>query len=48
MRKKIKIVAYSLLSISAVGALYVAAQLTKLKDSDILEVHFDEDEEDLF
>ena len=45
MKKKIKIIAYSLVSISAIGALYAAAQLTKLKESDILNISTDEEEE---
>lgn len=45
MIKKIKILVFSLLSISAIGALYVAAQLTKFKELDILDISTDEEEE---
>lgn len=44
MRKKIRILGYAIVSMSAIGALYVTMQLTKLRDSDILNVYEDEEE----
>lgn len=45
MRKKIKILSIAAISLWIATLLYTASQLTKLRDSDILDVSL-EDEED--
>lgn len=46
MRKKIKILIGAMLGFGIVASIYTAAQLTKLRDSDILDVSFDEEEDE--
>lgn len=48
MTKKIKIFIVLFLGLGVSTFIYGAAQLTKLRDSDILDVQFDDDEEEWF
>lgn len=44
MKRKIKLIISAIASIFVVVFIYAAAQLTKLQDSDILDIHEDEEE----
>lgn len=48
MIKKIKITAAALVAVGIVVFLYMASELTKLAESDILDISSNEDEEEWF